>query len=356
MRAALALARRGLGVVWPNPAVGCVIVKEGQVVGRGWTQPGGRPHAESEALRRAGPQAKGACAYVTLEPCNHYGQTPPCAQALLDAGVTRVVTGLEDPDPRTSGGGHERLRNGGVEVVTDVLRDEAMSVNAGFLSLLRSGRPRVTLKTATTLDGMIAARGGASQWITGPQARARGHVLRATHDAIMIGIGTALADAPSLSCRISGMEDRSPVRIIVDSKLRLPLTSTLVQTAREIPTWILTSVQGAAGDEYSDCGVKVMKIKAGSAGSIVMQAALEALGKEGVTRLLVEGGGTLAGSLLAADLIDDITWFRSNSVMGADGISAVAGYGISDPNQMKRFKRVGTMPVGVDMMERYERA
>ncbi len=350
MRAALTLARRGLGSVWPNPAVGCIIVKGDCVVGRGWTQPGGRPHAETEALRRAGTAASGACAYVTLEPCNHVGETPPCAQALLDAGVARVVTAVEDPDPRTSGGGHARLQAGGVAVVKNVLRDAAVSLNAGFLSRVKKGRPAVTLKTATTLDGKIAAQGGASQWITGPEARARAQMLRATHDAIMVGVGTAVADAPSLTCRIPGLENRSPVRIVVDSQLRLPLDSPLVGTARDVPTWILTASGGDSGD-FLERGVEIVRVAPGADGRVDLTVGLQALGGRGLTRLLVEGGGALASSLLTASLINRIYWFRAGGIMGSDGIGAVAGYGVKDPGEMARFNRAALLPVGEDVME-----
>jgi len=210
MQAALALARRGLGTVWPNPAVGCVIVKEGRVVGRGWTQPGGRPHGETEALRRAGEGAVGATAYVSLEPCCHWGQTPPCVDALIAAGIRRVVVPLEDPDPRVAGGGLRRLHEAGLEVETGLCAAEAAEVNAGFFSRLRLGRPLVTLKLGTSLDGRIATASGESQWITGPPARERAHALRAAHDAIMVGTGTALADDPQLTCRLPGLAQRSP--------------------------------------------------------------------------------------------------------------------------------------------------
>ncbi|MCK5275514.1 MAG: bifunctional diaminohydroxyphosphoribosylaminopyrimidine deaminase/5-amino-6-(5-phosphoribosylamino)uracil reductase RibD, partial [Alphaproteobacteria bacterium] len=220
MRAALALAGRGLGRVWPNPAVGCVLVdRDGRVTGRGWTQPGGRPHAETEALARAGGAAKGATAYVTLEPCVHHGQTPPCADALIEAGVARVIAATEDPDPRVKGGGLGRLRDAGIAVEAGLLREEAELLNAGYLMRQREGRPVVTLKLATTLDGRIATHAGESRWITGEAARARGHMMRARHDAIMVGIGTALADNPTLTCRLPGLEDRSPVRIVVDARL-----------------------------------------------------------------------------------------------------------------------------------------
>jgi diaminohydroxyphosphoribosylaminopyrimidine deaminase/5-amino-6-(5-phosphoribosylamino)uracil reductase len=355
MRAALSLARRGLGMAWPNPAVGCIIVRGGAVVGRGWTRPGGRPHAEAEALRRAGRKARGACAYVTLEPCNHQGVTPPCAQALLDAGIARLVGACEDPDPRTAGGGYARLRQAGVEVVTGILRAEAQALNAGFVMRIRDGRPLVTLKTATTLDGRIAARSGRSQWITGPQARARGHLLRASHDAIMIGIGTALADAPALTCRIAGLEARSPVRIVVDTKLRLPLDSVLATTARATPTWIVTVAGEAKHAALSALGVDVIPVAAGDDGRPDPGAVMQALGARGITRLLVEGGGALAGALLQADLIDRMAWFRTAGVMGGDGIAAVAGYGVSDPGQMARFTRTARIALGCDSLEEFER-
>lgn len=351
MRAALVLARRGLGMVWPNPSVGCVIVNGGHIVGRGWTQPGGRPHAETEALHQAGAAASDACVYVTLEPCNHFGQTPPCTSALLEAGVSRVVSAMEDPDARTAGGGHARLREGGIEVLTDVLRDEAVSVNAGFLSRVHSGRPLVTLKTATTLDGKIAAANGASQWITGPEARTRGHLLRATNDAIMIGIGTALADAPSLTCRIAGLEDRSPVRIVMDSKLHLPLASTLVKSAREIPTWIVTTGHAPNPERFIERGVEIIQIDPDSTGRPDLTATLDALGQRGLTRLLVEGGGGLAAAFMRNALVDRLVWFRSASVMGADGIAAVADYGVTHPDQAAAFERVEAVAVGTDVME-----
>lgn len=233
MGAALALARRGLGRVWPNPAVGCVIVKDGHVVGRGFTQSGGRPHAEPVALAMAGDAAQGADVYVSLEPCSHFGKTPPCADTLITAGVARVIAAAVDPDPRVSGRGLARLRDAGVDVVEGVRRDEAEALNAGFFSRVRTGRPLVTLKCATTLDGRIALSNGESKWITGPEARRRGHLLRCDHDAILIGSGTALADDPALTCRLPGLEGCSPVRVVMDGSLRLPVTSALVRSARQ---------------------------------------------------------------------------------------------------------------------------
>ncbi len=355
MRAALSLAQRGLGGVWPNPAVGCIIVSDGRVVGRGWTQPGGRPHAETEALARAGAAAVGACAYVTLEPCNHHGRTPPCSDALLDAGIRRIVTALEDPDPRVSGGGHEKLEAGGATVIRDVLRAEAEYLNAGFLRRVRDGRPMVTLKAATTLDGRIAARGGASKWITGPEARARGHLLRASHDAIMIGVGTACADDPSLTCRLAGLADRSPVRVVLDGKLRLPLNSQLVLSAQDIPTWIVTLPGANNADVYRTQGVEILEVEADASGRPDINGAMRAIAARGITRLLVEGGGTLAGAVVAAGLVDRIAWFRAAAIMGGDGVPAMVPYGVDSPAAMARFARVGLIPVGADMLEMFER-
>ncbi len=241
MRAALSLGRRGLGQTWPNPSVGCVIVRDGRVVARGVTQPGGRPHAEVVALTRAGEAARGATAYVSLEPCSHHGRTPPCADALIAAGVARVVVACGDPDPRVNGAGLARLRAAGVAVTEGVLTGEAEALQAGFLTRVRLGRPMVTLKLATTLDGRIATSGGESQWITGPDARRAAHALRGAHDAVLAGIGTVLADDPALTCRIDGYRRSQPVRVVLDRTLRTPLTATVAATACETATWILHS-------------------------------------------------------------------------------------------------------------------
>ena len=242
MRMAIALARRGLGSVWPNPSVGCVVVRDGVILGRGWTQPGGRPHAETEAIGRvndAGGSCNDATAYVSLEPCAHHGRTPPCADALIDAGVTRVVVGLRDPDPRVDGGGMARLRAAGIEVVEGVCAAEAAEAAAGFVLRVTRSRPLVTLKIATTLDGRIATRTGHSQWITGETSRAFAHGLRAGHDAILVGAGTAQADNPSLTCRLPGLGDRSPVRVVVDGASPLPTSHHLIAGASATPSWIL---------------------------------------------------------------------------------------------------------------------
>src|SRR5471032_1389722 len=239
MRAAVALARRGLGSTWPNPSVGCVIVRDGRVVGRGTTAPGGRPHAEAVALAIAGDQANGATAYVTLEPCCHWGHSPPCTDALIAAGVARVVAAATDPDSRVNGQGMVRLRDAGIAVESGLLRDEALETLTGFNHRITLGRPMVTLKLASTLDGRIATRSGESQWITGTPARRLGHAMRGRHDAVMVGVGTVLADNPDLTCRIPGFRQTPNVRIVADSHLRTPLTSRLMITAAETPTWFL---------------------------------------------------------------------------------------------------------------------
>jgi diaminohydroxyphosphoribosylaminopyrimidine deaminase / 5-amino-6-(5-phosphoribosylamino)uracil reductase len=352
MRAALALARRGLGTVWPNPAVGCVLVKGGRVVGRGWTQPGGRPHGETEALRRAGEAARGATAYVSLEPCCHWGKTPPCTEALIDAGVRRVVVALEDPDPRVAGDGIRQLRAAGLDVETGLCGEEAAEVNAGFLNRLRLGRPLVTLKLATSLDGCIATSGGESRWISGPQARERTHALRADHDAIMVGIGTILADDPQLTCRLPGLDDRSPVRVVIDRHLRVPVTSRLIGDAQRIPTWIVTlrSADPAHRDALLPRGVTLIEVDPDPEGQIDLAAALRAIGARGITRLLVEGGAGLAAALIRAGLVDRLAWVHAPLLIGGDGIAAIAALGLPGLGGAPAFERLSTEAVGEDVL------
>jgi diaminohydroxyphosphoribosylaminopyrimidine deaminase/5-amino-6-(5-phosphoribosylamino)uracil reductase len=357
MQAALGLASRGLGRVWPNPAVGCVIVREGRVVGRGWTQPGGRPHAESEALRRAGEAARGAVAYVTLEPCSHHGVTPPCANALIEAGIERVFVAIGDPDPRVSGAGIERLKDAGIQVTVGLLQEEAAEVNAGFFMLRRKARPLVTWKTASTLDGRIATHTGESQWITGEQARHRAHLLRATHDAISIGVGTAMADDPELTCRLPGLEPASPVRIVIDGRLRTPLTSRLVSTAASVPTWFITRSDAPEErrDTLQQLGVGVIVAPPGEGDRPDLNVALREVGKRGITRLLVEGGSQLAAALLRDDLVDRIAWFRAPIVAGGDGFPAAAAFGVDRLADTPAFVRRSVISCGVDTLETFSR-
>ena len=363
---AIALARRGLGSVWPNPAVGCVLVRDDVVLGRGWTQPGGRPHAETEAIGRVEcayktePSCSGATAYVSLEPCAHHGRTPPCADALVDSGVARVVIGLRDPDPRTDGGGMERLRQAGIEVVTGVCAAEAAEVAAGFVMRITKSRPMVTLKIATTLDGRIATRTGHSQWITGEISRAFAHGLRADHDAILVGAGTAAADNPSLGCRLPGLADRSPVRVIIDGSAPLPLGHDLIAGASSTPSWVLAPPGRAAArrGEYEGSGVEVMEVAAedGVVDSVDFREGLRVLAGRGITRLLVEGGGRAAGSLLRLGLVDRIVWFRASRIIGGDGLPAAAGFGVDTLDQAPGFIRLSTRASGDDVMEVYTRA
>jgi diaminohydroxyphosphoribosylaminopyrimidine deaminase/5-amino-6-(5-phosphoribosylamino)uracil reductase len=357
MTAALRLARRGLGNVWPNPAVGCILVREGRIIGRGWTQPGGRPHAETEALARAGAAARGSIAYVSLEPCAHHGETPPCADALIDAGVARVVVAVGDPDPRVAGRGIARLEAAGVEVRLDVCRDEAAELNAGFFTAVREGRPLVTWKTATTLDGRIATKNGESRWITGDLARERAHLLRATHDALAVGIGTAIADDPSLTCRLPGLERASPVRIVIDGRLRLPLTSQLIATASEVPTWFVTRTDAPEErrDLLSQAGVEVIAVEPGEGDRPDLRAGLKELAERGITRLLVEGGSQLAAALMSGDLIDRIAWFRAPRVFGGDGLATAAAFGVARIAEAPRFARLAYVPCGDDAFEWYMR-
>ena len=360
MRAALALARRGLGAVWPNPAVGCVLVREdldGRVVGRGWTQPGGRPHAESEALSRAADHVTGATAYLTLEPCNHEGETPPCAEALISAGISRAVIALQDPDLRVSGRGIGRLKEAEIEVSLGLCEDEARYLNAGYLTRITKGRPLFTLKTATTLDGRVATRDGDSKWITGNEARAFAHGLRADHDAIMIGIGTALADTPRLTCRLPGLEGHSPVRIVADSHRRLPPDSPLAETAADVPTWLVTAAGADVGNQkpLEAKGVIIIEAETDADGRLDLELVAAELGRRGLTRVLVESGGELAATLLKQDLIDRLAWFRAPTLIGDDGRGAVAAFGIDGLADAPSFARDSISATGDDVLEIYRR-
>lgn len=353
MREALQLAQSWLGQVWPNPSVGCVIVKSGQVVGRGFTQRGGRPHAEAEALKDAGAAARGATVYVTLEPCSHHGKSPPCADALIKAGISRVVSALEDPDNRVAGQGHAKLRDAGIEVETGVCTAEAAELNAGFLLHRTVGRPFVTLKIATSLDGKVALRNGESKWITGEAARLKGHELRANHDAILVGSGTVRADDPELTCRLPGHEHRSPVRVILDSNARIPKASRLVATAKVAPVWVVGDERIASSRvaELSADGVEFVPTVLDSQGRVDAFAAVRALAARGITRLLVEGGARVATSFLTAKLVDQIVWFRSASYIGNDGIPAIGDLGLDAMKQIERFERSSVQLLGPDLEE-----
>ncbi len=373
MRTALALAERGLGATWPNPSVGCVIVaSDGRVVGRGRTGLRGRPHAETQALAMAGEAARGATAYVTLEPCSHHGQTPPCADALAAAGVSRAVVAAGDPDPRVNGAGLAKLREAGMDVLPCFMEREARETLAGFFARITLGRPLVTLKLASTLDGRIATRTGESRWITGPAARRRVHALRGRHDAVMAGAGTVIADDPDLTCRLDGYAHRPAVRIVADGRLRTPLDARLVSTASQSPTWLLYHTDSLPEDvrlygvppgdlvpsraqRLAEAGARCILVPEGQEG-IDLPQAFQALGTRGLTRVLVEGGAQLASALLRADLIDRLVWFHAPGVIGGDGVPALRGLGVEELAQMVSWSPQGAPEaVGADMVSCFER-
>lgn len=362
MKMALALAGRGLGLVAPNPAVGCVIVRdepEGpRVVGRGFTQAGGRPHAETEALRHAGDLARGATAYVSLEPCSHHGKTGPCAQALVEAGIARVVGAIADPNPEVAGRGFARLQQAGIEVVENVCAADAQYLNQGFFLTMSERRPLVTLKIASSLDGRTATHEGQSKWITGEASRAHGHLLRATHDAIMVGSATAIVDDPELTCRLPGLGERSPIRIVADGRLRLPLTSKLVRDAKKAPLWILTLPGGdnARRKAFEECGAVLIEVEPGENGLMDMRSALERIAARGITRVLVEGGARLAASLIRGRLVDRIEWFQAAKLIGGDGYPAISGLGIKHVDGAPSFVLRETMRAGPDLVSSYVRS
>lgn len=341
MTHALCLAARGLGSVWPNPAVGCVIVQGGRVVGRGVTQPGGRPHAERVALAQAGDAARGATVYVTLEPCAHHGQTSPCAKALISAGVARVVTGMTDPDPRVAGRGHALLRAAGIAVTEGVCADQAQAVAAGFVKRVTQGLPFVTLKLASSFDGRTALADGSSRWITGAGARRAVHAMRLRHDAVLVGAGTAVADDPDLTVRGMGAV-RPPVRVVMDRGLRTSPAGRLGHTARDVPVWMLHATGAVAGD-WAGTGATLI-----AAGGLTAREGLQALATRGITRVFCEGGATLAASLLAADLVDEVVMFTAGIAIGGAGFAAV---GVLPPvplAETNRFTLKSTFQTGVD--------
>jgi diaminohydroxyphosphoribosylaminopyrimidine deaminase/5-amino-6-(5-phosphoribosylamino)uracil reductase len=354
MGLALLLGRRGLGRAWPNPAVGAVIVKDGEIVGRGWTQPGGRPHAEIEALRRAGQMARGATLYVTLEPCSHHGKSPPCADAVVAAGIARVVSTMEDPNPEVAGRGHARLRSAGIVVDIGIEAETARRDHAGHIRRVRDGRPHVMLKLAISADGKAAAAGRARVGITGNTVRDRVHLMRARSDAIVIGIGTALADDPVLTCRLPGMAKMSPARVLLDAGLRLPMQSRLLATASETPLWIITGKLAPAAAETAlrQRGAEVLRV-AEKDGRLDLREMLRVLAVRGVTRLMVEGGPTVASALIEADLVDEAVFFHSPRVIGEEGLPAMEERASKLLGQ--QLNRVSNEPVGPDHQEIYER-
>lgn len=355
MTLALALGRRGLGNTWPNPAVGAVVVKDGVILGRGWTQPGGRPHAETQALKQAGRNARGATLYVTLEPCSHHGKTPPCTDAIIRAGIARVVSAIDDPNPEVAGQGLARLRERNIAVETGIGADAARRAHVGHVTRMTKGRPHVMLKLAMSSDGKIGAAGRQPVAITGAPARDRVFQMRAMSDAILVGMGTVLADDPALTCRLPGMMDRSPVRVLLDARLRVPISSGVVGTAHDAPTWIFGDNKASAmGEEVLKAkGVEVFRVESTN-GRLDLGAVLKTLAERGITRLMVEGGSTVAASFARADLVDEAALFRAAKEIGADGVDALDGMPITALTS--RLKLVSNEQVGADTLEIYQRA
>lgn len=357
MAATIALGRRAAGRAWPNPAVGAIVVRDDgdgpRMVGRGHTAPGGRPHAETVALAQAGAAARGATVYVSLEPCAHVGRTGPCAVALVEAGVARVVTPLVDPNPVVAGGGHAILAEAGIEVTTGVCAAEAARAHAGHIRRVREGRPHVRLKLAVSADGFVGRRAEGFVAISGETARRHAHVLRSVTDGILVGIGTALADDPLLTCRLPGLEGRSPVRVVLDTHARLPVDSALVRSAGQVPLWLAT---GATADAFrlaalEAAGVTIVPAPVDDAGRLDLLSVMVALAERGLTTLLAEGGPRVAGALLAAGLVDEMMLIRSPALVGEGGVPAlpegdVAGL-LADPG----FEHLSHRRLGEDTLD-----
>jgi len=362
MAAALAFGGRTAGRAWPNPAVGAIVVRDDgagpRVVGRGHTAAGGRPHAEVVALAQAGAAARGATVYVSLEPCAHVGRTGPCAVALAEAGVGRVVTTIEDPNPVVAGAGHAILRDAGISVTTGVLAAEAARAHAGHVRRVRDGRPHIRLKLAVSADGFVGRAGEGQVAISGEIARRYGHTLRATTDGILVGIGTALADDPLLTCRLPGLEGRSPVRIVLDTHARLPVASALAQSAQRVPLWL---VAGGTADPHrlaalEAAGVTVIAVPADPDGHVSPLSALVAVAERGLTTVLVEGGPRIASAFLDADLVDELVVIEAGTTVGAGGVPALPDRGVDTLLADPHFTLLGRRPLGADRLVHLWRA
>lgn len=353
MRHALALGRRGIGRTSSNPSVGCVIVApDGVVVGRGRTADGGIPHGEAVALERAGAAAAGATAYVTLEPCATVTRTPSCAESLISAGIGRVVAAIEDPHPLTAGKGFAKLRAAGVDVVTGVLEQEAREAHAGFLMRLSQHRPLVTLKIAQSRDGKTFKDPGADRWITGDQARRFGHLLRARHDAILVGINTVVADDPDLTCRLPGLEAYSPIRVVLDTNLRMSEESRLAATASTTPTIVFTT-SSSSGDKLRARGVEIVQVPRDARGRLDLGGLLTELSDRRVTRLLVEGGATVHSAFLDQELADRLEIFTSPITLGTAGHGSLGELAALTAHEGSRFNRVAQRKLGPDLLESF---
>ena len=371
LAAAIRLGAGALGTTAPNPAVGAILVKDGIVVGRGRTAPGGRPHGETLALTEAGAAARGASLYVSLEPCAHHGRTPPCADAVIAAGVSRVVAPGADPDPRVAGQGFERLRKAGVEVVAGMLAAEAGRAHAGHLRRTSEGRPHVALKLAVSADDGIGRRGAGRVHVTGEIARRHVQALRARFDAILVGRGTIEADDPELTLRLPGLDMRAPIRIVLDTERRLDRGKRVFTTGSS-PTWVFSAeppsaaepppatapTKGRSSAESGappGSGMRLLYAGRASDGGLDLNAVLGRLASEGVTRLLVEGGARVARAFLEADLVDEVLLFRSPAALGGDLVPALAGLPLGGVERSRRFRRIERRRFGADRMTRYER-
>ena len=376
MRRAIQLARQGQGWCHPNPMVGAVIVRDGRIIGEGYHQKCGELHAERNAFASLTESAQDATLYVTLEPCCHYGKTPPCTEAIIQHGIARVVVGSRDPNPRVNGGGVRILREAGIQVDTDFLREECDALNPVFFHYIQKHTPYVIQKYAMTLDGKIATKTGASKWITGPASRAEVQSLRHACMAIMVGIGTVLADDPLLTCRIPG--GRNPIRIIADSHLRIPLDSQLVATAHEVPTYVVTAFPTAPAqptateqpaapaqptdrsvyispeteskvDQLQALGVRLLNLPSADGPGVDLKKLMQVLGEMEVDSLLLEGGGTLNESALRAGIVNEIQVYVAPKIFGGRAKSPVEGQGVNLPEEAYRFQIVGMDPVGEDI-------
>lgn len=357
MQTALKLARQNQGATGVNPSVGCVIVKDQKIIASAATAPGGRPHAEKLALEQAGENAKDATMFVTLEPCAHEGKTPPCVDGVISAGIKKIVVAMQDPDPRTAGKSLQKMADAGMEVELGQGGDEAEELYAGFTTRIKTGRPLVTLKLATSLDGKIATHTGQSQWITSQQSRDDAHKLRGQHNAIMVGSGTVMADDPMLTCRATNMENHCPLRIVMDGRLRIDLTSNLIQTARDIPTLIFTleDTDKTRRQAIKDLGVEIVPLPHDADSVLDIKKALLYLGKKNINDLLVEGGANLAASLARHNLIDRLVWYRAPILLGGDGIPALKPFGVDELSQSLKFEHQTTTHIGGDIKEIYWR-
>lgn len=359
MRVAIALGRRNLGVTWPNPSVGCIVVqaKHGNdiVVGRGTTAIGGRPHAETLALDQAGKSADGATVYVTLEPCSHVGKTEPCSQALIRANVRRVVVGTNDPNPKVSGLGIRMLKEGGIATEGGVLENDCRRSHVGHIFRMTRKRPFISLKMAVSSDGYIGRMGDGQVAISSDQSMRFAHSLRSQSDGIIVGIGTVLADNPALTCRVPGLVDRSPTRIVVDSKARLPLDCKLVENLAKVPVYCLTTESAAEARcmKLTDAGVNVIRVPQDESGRVDLKSGMEKLAEIGLTRVMVEGGSCLAASLLEQDLIDEATFVFGQTVVGENGVRPVGDVPLEWFETSGKFTIEQTRYLGDDRVVKY---